>query len=204
VSKKPKHPTNDLIALIPKASASDLRGRQSIRVAFKLTPNCIEAMNILGSHLRLKPKSLFDHMVQERRTLEAVATKARETHSDTTPRVAKTYVISRDAALVLDEVARDLDIPRDVLVETSVQHLMPLIQKEQVRHGARKDLLAKMERHVISGRKLRDEMVRELGRHDPMCDRMQFVMDAYERAFAGIADFIKKGKNIEAFDTNDI
>lgn len=204
MNNKPKNPTRDPLVLIPKASASDLRGRQSVRVAFKLTPNCIEAMNILGSHLRLKPKSLFDHMVQDRKTLEAVAAEAREPQSDTTPRVAKTYVISRDAAVVLDEVARTLKLPRDILVETSVQHLKPLIQKEQVRHGARKNLLAKMEGHLKSGRKLRDEMVGELGRHDPMCDRMQFVMEAYERAFAGIAAFIKKGENIEGFDPQDV
>lgn len=202
MSKKAPPPTPEPVSPIPKTSASDLRGRQSIRVAFKLTPNCIEAMNILGSHLRLKPKSLFDHMVQERQTLEAIAAKARGTENDTASRVAKTYVISRDAALALDEVARTYKLPRDLLVESSVQHLMPLIQKEQVRHAARKDLLAKMERHVESGRKLRDEMLRELGRQDPMYDRMQFVMEAYERAFAGIAAFIKKGRNIEDFDTN--
>lgn len=201
MSKKSKSRTIDTLSLIPKASASELRGRQSIRVAFKLTPNCIEAINILGSHLRLKPKSLFDHMVQERQTLEAIAAQARETQTEEEKRVAKTYVISRDAVLVLDAVARALNIPRDILVETSVQHLMPLIQKEQTRHSARKNLLAKMERHLQIGRKLRDEMKQDLGRNDPMSEKMKQVMDTYERAFAGIAEFIKKGENIEGFDT---
>jgi hypothetical protein len=201
VSKKLKPQPIDPLSLIPKASASDLRGRQSVRVAFKLTPNCIEAMNILGAHLRLKPKSLFDHMVQERKTLETIAAKASATAPDDAPRVAKTYVISRDAALVLDEVARALNLSRDAIVETSVQHLMPLIQKEQVRHSGRKNLLARMERHLGDGRELLAVMVTELGRNDPMCDKMRHVMGAYERAFAAISDFIKKGENIEGFDT---
>lgn len=201
MSKKNKAPSIDPLSLIPKASATELRGRQSIRVAFKLTPSCIEAMNILGAHLRLKPKSLFDHMVQERNTLEAIAAQARPSRQNDRARVTKTYVISRDAALALDEVAHDLNLSRDWLVETSVQRLMPLIQKEQVRHDARKILLAKMERHLKDGRKISAEMDKELGRNDPMCDKMKHVMGAYERAFAAMAEFIKKGKNIEGFET---
>jgi hypothetical protein len=201
VAKKTKPPSIDPLSLIPKASATDLRGRQSIRVAFKLTPNCIEAMNILGAHLRLKPKSLFDHMVQERKTLKAIAAQARPSLKDDRDRVTKTYVISRDAALALDEVARDLHLSRDLLVETSVRHLMPLIQKEQVRHSARKILLGKMERHLKDGRNINDEMRKELGRNDPMYDKMTHVMEVYERAFTATAEFIKKGENIEGFET---
>jgi transcriptional regulator of met regulon len=78
---------------------------------------------------------------------------------------------------------------------------MPLIQKEQARHSARKNLLAKMERHLQTGRKLRDEMRQDLGRNDPMSEKMKQVMETYERAFAGIAEFIKKGENIEGFNT---
>ena len=199
--KTTKTPFIDPLSLIPKASATDLRGRQSIRVAFKLTPSCIQAMNIPGAHLRLKPKSLFDHMVQERKTLEAMATQADAAPLKEARRATKTYVISREAALILDEVARGRGLSRDRLVENSVQHLMPLIQKEQVRHGARKILLARMEGHLKEGRKLCADMEEELGASDPMCDRMQHVMGAYERAFAAMAAFIKKGENIEGFKT---
>ena len=201
MSKKTKTPPIDPLSLIPKASATDLRGRQSIRVTFKLTPGCIRAMNILGAHLRLKPKSLFDHMVRERKTLEAIAAQVDAVPTNKTPRATKTYVISRDAALILDEVARARGLSRDLLVESSVQHLMPLIQREQVRHNARKILLARMERHLKEGRKMYADMEGELGANDPMCDRMQHVMGAYERAFAVMAAFIKKGENIEGFKT---
>lgn len=182
---------------IPKASAADLRGRQSVRVSFRLSPKCIEAMNILGAHLRLKPKSLFDYMVQGRETLEAVASEA---VIDDAQRVAKTYVISRAAADILDEVAHSSKVPRDVLVETSVQHLLPLIQKEQSRHNSRKALVSRMERHLKSGMKLLNDMVVNLGDSDPMCEKMKHVMAAYERAFSATAKFVKKGEGIEGFD----
>jgi hypothetical protein len=188
---------------IPKASATELRGRQSIRVSFKLTRKCIEAMNILGSHLRLKPKSLFDHMVQEPQTLEAIAARARSLNSENQPRMAKTYVISRDAAEMLDAAARAHKVSRDALVETSVEHLMPLIRKEQVRHTARKNLASGMERHLKDGRKLLDDMVGELGDADPMCDKMRSVMAVYERAFASLSVFIQKGEMIEGFNSRD-
>jgi hypothetical protein len=187
---------------IPKARAADLRGRQSVRVSFKLSPSCIDAITILGSHLRLKPKSLFDHIVQKREILEAVATTIQNDSAVDLPRLVKAYVISRDAVLVLDDVARESNVPRDALVEASVMHLMPLIQKEQARHHARKALLLKMERHLKSGRKLFDEMSGELGGNDPMCEQMKNVMGSYERAFASMTAFVGKGKNIEDFDTD--
>ena len=184
---------------IPRASATVLRRRQSTRVSFKLTTKCIEAMNILGSHLRLKPKSLFDHMVQESETLDAIAIRAKRVNLDEQTRLAKTYVISRDAAELLDEAARSRKVSRDALVEASVQHLMPLIEKEQVRHTSRKSLVSRMERHLKSGRKLLDDMVADLGDNDPMSDKMKSVMAAYERAFSSISVFIQKGENIEDF-----
>ncbi len=157
-------------------------------------------MNILGSHLRLKPKSLFDHMVQEPEILDAIATRAKGLELDDQPRLAKTYVISRDAAGLLDEAARSRKVSRDALVEASVQHLMPLIEKEQVRHTSRKSLVSRMERHLKSGRKLLDDMVADLGENDPMSDKMKNVMAAYERAFASISAFIHKGESIEDFE----
>jgi hypothetical protein len=74
---------------IPKASAADLRGRQSVRVSFKLSPSCIDAITILGSHLRLKPKSLFDHIVQKREILEAVAATIKNDSATDLPRHGK-------------------------------------------------------------------------------------------------------------------
>lgn len=185
---------------IPEASATLLRRRQSIRVSFKLTTKCIEAMTILGSHLRLKPKSLFDHMVQEPETLEAIAARARGRNDDDQAQMAKTYVISRDAAEMLDAVASAHKVSKDALVETSVAHLMPLIQKEQIRHTSRKNLVSRMENHLKNGRKLLGDMVNELGENDPMYDKMKTVMAVYERAFASLSVFIQKGENIEGFN----
>jgi hypothetical protein len=138
-------------------------------------------------------------MVQESETLDAIAIRAKRVNLDEQPRLAKTYVISRDAVELLDEVARSRKVSRDALVEASVQHLMPLIEKEQVRHTSRKNLVSRMEHHLKSGRKLLDDMVVDLGDNDPMSDKMKNVMAAYERAFSSISAYIQKGENIEDF-----
>ena len=114
---------NKSVPTIPTTSAADLRGRQSVRASFKLTPKCIDAINILGQHLQLMPKSLFDHLVQERETLEAIATRAKASDPSDEPRATKTYVISRDAGEILGQLARRRKIPRDLLVEASIRHL---------------------------------------------------------------------------------
>ncbi len=163
-------------------------------------PTCIEAISILGSHLRLKPRSLFDHMVQASETLDAIAFKAKEVDTDHEPRLTKTDVIGRDAAEVPDDVARSREGCRDALVEASVQHLMPLIQKERIRHTSRKALNTRMERHLNSGRKLLDDMMDDLGGGDPMGDKMRAVMAAYEKAYSALTAFILKGENIEQFE----
>ena len=52
---------------------SDLRGRQSVRVTFKLTDSCIEAISIVAAQLGIKQKSLFDHLLQDTDTLTLIA-----------------------------------------------------------------------------------------------------------------------------------
>ena len=191
--------SKSLLGSIPKASASELRGRQSIRATFKLSSRCVDAIQILGSHLRLKPKSLFDHLVQENTTLETIASEIINSPADNTSKIAKTYVISRDDAEILDTVAAKRKISRDDLVEISIGHLIPLIQKEQVRHESRKMLLKKMEDGLYREKRLLQEMISGLGESDPMCSRMQNAVSSYEKMVLEMAEFIKKGKSIEKF-----
>ena len=188
------------VLTIPKASASDLIGRQSVRASFRLTPKCIDAIAILGQHLQLMPKSLFDHLVQERETLEAIATKTKASNPSDEPRTAKTFVISRDAGEVLGQIARRWKISRDLLVEASIRHLMPLIEREQVRHSLRKGLIKKMREHLDRGNVLFEEIKAALGDSDPMCGGMKNVLASYAREFSTISACIEKGEAIEHFE----
>ena len=119
---------------------AELRGRQSVRATFKLTDNCIEAISIIAAQLGIKQKSLFDHLFQDTQSLSSIARKFRDARLHTTNRIQKTYVISRSALLSLEDIARSFNAPRDVLIEFSVQRLLPIIAKERKRHDKRKTL----------------------------------------------------------------
>jgi hypothetical protein len=138
-------------------------------------------------------------MVQDPETLDALAANVKKTSSNADTRVAKTFVISRDAADLFAEVARRWNIARDDLVEASIEHLIPLIQKEQIRHDSRKRLFVRMEQHLKRARALFEDMKAELGDSDPMCIKMGNAIAAYERALGSVGKYIEKGKNIENF-----
>jgi hypothetical protein len=179
---------------------TELRGRQSVRATFKLTDNCIEAISIVAAQLGIKQKSLFDHLFQDTQSLSSIARKFRDARLQAANRVQKTYVISRNALLSLEDIAKSFNAPRDVLIEYSVQRLLPIIAKERERHTKRKALFRNIQRHFDAGRKLLQETYAELGEDDPLTDRMAAAMGVYESAFRHMEAFIEKSKSIEAFE----
>ena len=65
---------------LPGASPAALRGKQSIRATFRLTANCINAINIVATQLGIKQKSLFDHLIEDPVILAAIASEQRLHH----------------------------------------------------------------------------------------------------------------------------
>ena len=114
---------------LPEASTADLRGRQSVRATFKLTEKAIDALSIVSIHLGIKQKSLFDHLIEDAESLDAIASELESLDFRRLNRVQKTYVLSRKTLYSLDRAARDFDAPRDALVEYSIQRLLPVIMK---------------------------------------------------------------------------
>ena len=179
---------------------ADLRGRQSVRATFKLTNDCIEAISIVANQLGIKQKSLFDHLAQDKEALSAIARKFQNAKLQTSRRVQKTYVISRSTLVHLEDIASSFNAPRDVLIEYSVQRLLPIITNERKRHEQRKAIFEKVRRHLSAGREMLQSAFSELGEEDPLVDRLAAAIGVYESAFQQIADFIEKSKIIEEFD----
>ena len=61
------------LVMLSQTYSSDLKGRQSVRTTFKLTPRSIDALSLLAGQLGIKQKSIFDHLVDDIRALTAVA-----------------------------------------------------------------------------------------------------------------------------------
>lgn len=189
---------------LPKTFTSDLRGRQSVRATFKLSEGCIEAISIVAAHLGIKQKSLFDHLVEDARTLKSIAREIQNIKYTKHGRIQKTFVISRRSLLSLEDISKNFNAPRDALVEFSVQRLLPIIIKEREKHEKRKEMLGEIAKHMEEGERLLNRARGLLGLEDTIYQKLESVMTVYENAYHHIESFIEKGKIIEEFQPDDL
>lgn len=189
---------------LPKTFTSDLRGRQSVRATFKLSEGCIEAISIVAAHLGIKQKSLFDHLVEDARSLKSIAREIQNIKLTRQGRVQKTFVISRRSLLSLENISKNFNAPRDALVELSVQRLLPIIAKEREKHEKRKKMLNEIAEHLEEGERLLNKTKEIFGEEDTIYQKLESVMTVYDNAYHHIASFIEKGKIIEEFHPEDL
>ena len=184
---------------LPQTFFSDLRGRQSVRATFRLTAGCIEAISIVANQLGIKQKSLFDHLVEDTRSLSLIARSMRNARIQKQNRVQKTFVMSRRSLSSLDEVSKSYNAPRDALVEYTVQSLLPIIAREQEKHGQRKKMLAEIKDHLAKGKMLLGKIEESLGVEDHIYQKLETVIAGYENVYSNVASFVDRGKVIEDF-----
>jgi hypothetical protein len=184
---------------LPQPNADDLRGRQSVRATFKLSPRAIEALSVVAVHLGIKQKSLFDHLIEDVQTLNAIAKEIEAEEFRALNRIQKTFVISRRTLVCLDQISRQFRAPRDALVEYSIQRLLPVIQREREKHRRRKKLLADIEAHVAQGLQLLNTAVEQVGEDDPVALRLAAALEGYQAARDHIRSFVSRADIIEEF-----
>ena len=184
---------------IPQPSSEDLMGKQSVRATFKLSPKAIEALSIVAVHLGIKQKSLFDHLIEDVRSLSLIAREVESEKFNALNRIQKTFVISRRTLYCLEETSRKYNTPRDALVEYSIQRLLPVIAKERERHRKRKELLRQVNTHLESGLKILQKARAQLGEEDPLYQRLETAMKTYLNAHDHMRSFVERGNIIEDF-----
>lgn len=197
-----KNDSEDSMTL-PRSLTSGLRGRQSVRATFKLTEGCIEAISIVATHLGIKQKSLFDHLIEDMHALSSIAREIQTSKLSAQNRIQKTFVMSRKTLLSLDQISKNYNAPRDALVEYSVQRLLPIIARERERHKRRKEILTGITKHFNDGVKILHKISELLGRDDPIFEKFETTMAVYQRTYDQIESFIEKGKIIEEFDLDE-
>ena len=185
---------------LPNPSSGDLRGRQSVRATFRLSAQAIDIMSILSVHLGVKQKSIFDHLMEDGQSLTIIAQEADAKKIDAPERIQKTFVISRKTLLALEEAAKRSNTSRDILVELSIQRLLPIMYREQQKHAKRKEILNEIRYFQEQGARLLDEFESNLGKDDPVSAEFKRAIEALTEARNHIAAFVVKGQMIEGFD----
>ena len=184
---------------LPLPTPADLRGRQSVRATFKLSARAIDVLSIVAAQLGIKQKSLFDHLIEDVKSLNVIANEIEEEVFDALDRVQKTFVISRRTLSCLEQTSRQFNAPRDALVEYSIQRLLPVIAKERERHRKRKEILNDINAHLEHGLKILQKAQSLLGEDDPVYSRFETAMQSLVNSQNHIENYVKKGSVIEDF-----
>ena len=180
-------------------SADTLKGRQSVRATFKLPSQMIELLSLAANQLGLKQKSLFDQLVEDREILEQVASAAENYRPLQEHRQQKTYVVSRNSLGALDYVAKTHRLPRDLLVELSIQRLLPVISSEQEKQQNRKQVLGEMEGYLRQGFELLAKTQQMLGAEDPASRQLALVLAQLRGSVEGLGEQVEQGRAIEEY-----
>ncbi len=196
--KKDKRQDESGISL-PLPSSADLRGKQSVRATFKLTEEAINTVSIVATHLGIKQKSLFDHLIEDARSLSLIAGKIQTETFVRLNRIQKTYVLSRKTMACLGEASKKFGAPRDALVEYSIQRLLPIIIEEREKHKKRKEALDEITKYMRQGEDLLKKYKALLDEDDPVYDRFATAIAACRSAHTDIQTFVEKGSIIEEF-----
>jgi len=191
-----KHEKRDPRSL-PRASTSELRGRQSVRATFRLSEEAVSAISIMASHLGIKQKSLIDQLLEDRDSLRQIAEEIQKAGFELSKRVQKTYVISRRTLACLQRAAENFDAPRDALVELSIQRLMPLIATERQKHLKRKEIVKELQIYLKEGQKMLAKSRETLGEDDPVYDTLESALAGLGSAWRSLSSFIERCEMIE-------
>lgn len=198
MTKKGKNSLIEEMSL-PLPSSTDLRGRQSVRATFKLSPRAIDVLSIVAAQLGIKQKSLFDHLIEDAKSLNVIANEIEDDVFNALDRVQKTFVVSRRTLSCLEQTSQQFNAPRDALVEYSIQRLLPVIEKERKRHRMRKAVLNDINTLLAEGLEILHKAKSLLGEDDPVYVRFEAAMHSLINSQSHIEDYVKKGRGIEEF-----
>jgi hypothetical protein len=180
-------------------SLEDLKGKQSVRATFRLPRQVIELLSLIAAQLGIKQKSLFDQLFEDPAVLKTKAAENAASSESSGERVQKTYVISRSTLDTLERMAGKQNIPRDILVEISINRLLPVIKTEQEKHEKRKILLREMQKILQQERKILGKAESLLGEKDQLSEMIRQQVGIGERNVAAVKDLIARGKPMEGW-----
>jgi len=192
--EKNRKKTKDMPSSLPGTSASDLMGKQSVRATFRLSTEAIRILSIVSVHMGIRQKSLLDYLAEDEKTLQRMAEEIPAHDFERKKQIAKTFVLSRKTLRCLDEISGQYSIPRDLLVESLILRLRPLVSGEREKHRKRMELVRETEILLETGEKIREKSQTYLGADDPLSVQVEKIMLACRNMHRQIAAFVEKAE----------
>ncbi len=178
-------------------SLHELRMKQSVRTTFKLPKETINLLTTVAVQLGIKQKSLLDQLTEDRATLKRLIQEIDWTSMEQEGREAKTYVMSRSSLQAINDVAKKEKVPRDVLVEISINRLLPIIEKELENHLRRKKVFEEMQCLFQGMKELRTRARKQLGEEDTLFAMVDAQMSQAKKNLSAAKKIIAKGMVME-------
>ena len=175
-------------------SSKQLKGKQSVRATFRLSDQMIELLKVAANHLEVQQKSLIDELVQSRETLDQIASESQDVSQMAEERRQKTFVLSRNALNLLDDISNKYNLSRDFLVELCIGRLIPFVDAEQEKHEQRRQLIKDVERYLEEGIKLLDKADGMLEKDDRFRVKLENIIRYTERNVGELRKFVKDRK----------
>ena len=180
-------------------SAKGLQGSQSVRATFRLPEDIIQLLGAMARQLGIQQKSLFDQLMEDHYVLQQVAATLQTSDMPSDKRRQKTFVLSKKSLEILDTVARKEQVPRDQLVEISIQRLIPLMNAEQEKHRMRLLLHKKLNSLQRQCANLLKNTIEQLGEEDQATELVQDICDVMAEGSGELKTLIKKGQALEQY-----
>ena len=168
-----------------------IKAKQSVRATFKLSQRCILALSALSSQLDIKQKSLFDLLMDDREVLTGIAEKF-ECFDAGEERIAKTFVVSRKTLENLKEISADFQIPRDALVQCSVERVLPLLDREKKKYQIRKRIMERLDDYQRMGEQILDYSAQQLDEDDPFLEKVELLMKNIRKNHYNARQFMRR------------
>jgi hypothetical protein len=178
-------------------SFDELKKRQSVRATFKISQESIDLLGVIAGQLGIKQKSLLDQLMEDTLLLARLARETDLVRKNHSPRRQKTFVISRNSLLSLNIISQKQNISRDVLVEISINRLLPIIETELKKHIIRKSILKEMKNHLKLGENLRQKAQKLLGENDILYDMLEKQTSLAQKNVSIVNSIIEKGMPME-------
>ena len=182
-----------------KITADDLRKKQSVRATFKLPQQTISLLSVVARQLGVKQKSLLDQLNDNPKTLSQLVQDSHGFVRDSKDRQQKTFVISRNALLSVNQTAKEENISRDLLIELSISRLLPVAANELEKHEKRKALLEDMVEHLQQGKRILRKADTLLGEDDPLVEMLRKQVSLSQKHIVEIQGLLQQGMEIEGW-----